>query len=100
LSRSHGDRKDTADRIYVLKKRLLEAERENMRLRKELNKALNSLTHFEKDEKPAPVKRKAKITCVKCKSDAITTSSTTLRDNTSRIFHLCDECGHREVIKK
>ena len=103
MSRSYGDRKDRSDKLMLLKEKVKHLDRENSRLRKELNKALGELAAAhnsieEKIDEDRGRKRKKADICDGCGKGAYVSAKLTIRGET-RVYLTCNTCGQRKTLK-
>jgi hypothetical protein len=105
MSQSYGDRSDPGDKLLSLKKKIKFLERENARLRKELNKALqfvsearNRLEEEKVDfDESSPKKRKKDGgICDNCGKGSFEIFRLKIRD-TEKTYLTCNTCKYRKT---
>lgn len=101
MSRTYGDRSGNGDKQPGLKQKVKSLERENARLRKDLNKALQTIQQLQNGYTEGETRRvkqlpeaQPSVLCSKCKSNDIGEMELGLRSFTVR-FWICRSCGAR-----
>ena len=105
MNRTHGDRINTTDKVYVLKKQVDSAKKEISRLKKELNIALQLLAEANNmllDKKSSKVKKaemEEALTCDQCGKGSYLVTKFQLRNSETKTYLQCPLCDHRKAEK-